>query len=264
VASLALALLVLALPNLALAQPEQPQPEQPEKLQQPRPERSRRRAPRRVRAKRPRPFGKGVVNFGGAAAFGSGPDGDFAFTFGANLGYFAQPGLEPGLSLELTVGGGSVQTQLTSLAYLRWIFYRSYGFSPYVKAAGGGLFVFGESDTLSLALWGGGGGFVIGLGGRLALNIEALVLRASPSSDCPADECTIMRFGFSLSVLFGGARPRPRRRRPRYLPPPRRPPAAPAPATPRPGITPTEPTPPAPGPTPGEVPTPTPDEPGLS
>ncbi len=217
---------------------------------------------RQSKRERPRPFGQGVINFGGAAAFGSRPDGGVAFTFGANVGCFVLPGVEPGTSVEFTVGSGSVQTQLTALGYLRWILYRSYGFSPYLKAAGGGLFVFGESERLSLGLWGGGGGLVIGLGGRLALNLEALVLRASPSSDCPAGECTIMRFGFSLSLFFGGGRPRPRHP-PRDLPSAGRPPTSPAPTL-GPNDASTLPTPSSPSSTPGEAPTPTPDEPGLS
>ena len=219
--------------------------------------------PPRLRIEPPRPFGQGVVNLGGGAAFGSGSDGGFAFTVGLNGGYFVLDGLEPGVSTSLTVGSG-IDTQLLLLPYIRWVLYRSFSFSPYLKVAGGGLFVFADAGTRKLGLYGGGGGVVFGLGGRLALNIEALALRATPKEDCPNDECTLLRFGLSLSVFFGGgsSAPTPRRgppapRLPGPEPDPTRSPR-PAPANPRPAPA------PQPTPSPGEVPAPAPDEPGLS
>ena len=218
-----------------------------------------------------RPFGRGVVDLGGAAAFGGSGDGGFAFTFGGNAGYFVLNGLEPGVQTDVTVGN-NIDTQWTVLPFLRWIPFSSRSFSPYLKATAGGLFVFGSGDTLKLGLYGGGGGVVLGLGGRMALNLEGLALRIAPKDRCPGGDCMLYRFGISISVLFGQPPPKKRRRRrrgPLFTPSPspaekhsppgngRKPHPPVSPSTP-----PEAPTPPlAPGP--DEIPTPTPDEPGL-
>lgn len=183
-------------------------------------------------------------------------------TLGVNAGYFVLPGLEPGVQADVTFGS-EIDSQITLLPFVRWMLFRSWGFTPYLKGTAGGLFVVTGDRTIKLGLFGGGGGIVIGLGGRLALNLEFLVLKVTPESECPLGECTLYRMGLSLSVLFGQAAP-PRRRRYRRVPapPPVDPTLPPDPAVP-PAPSPTPPAPGTPTPSPGEVPTPVPDEPGL-
>jgi hypothetical protein len=177
---------------------------------------------------RPRPFGQGTVNAGGALAFGSYGDG-FAFTLGANLGYFVLDGLEPGIYSDVTFGS-EINTEISVLPYLRYLLYRSYSLSPYLKVQGGGLFVI---DGPKLGVIGGGGGVIIGLGRGLAFNIEGLVLKLLPESDCgEGDNCIRYQMGFSISFLFGGARAPAPRHAPPPPPPPSEPPMAPGDAPP--------------------------------
>jgi len=156
------------------------------------------------RVQRPRPFGQGAVNVGGMLGFGSSGK-TVAFTLGLNLGYFVLDGLEPGIFSDVTFGS-EIETQISVLPYLRYIFHRSWRFSPFVKVQGGGLF-FVEGPKLGLV--GGGGGFVWGLGGNLGLNIEGMVFKLLPQSECPADDdCIRYNFGVSLSYLLGASPPR--------------------------------------------------------
>ena len=217
-------------------------------------------APRpRLRRPRSRPFGQGVFDLGGAAAFGASSTGGFQMTLGVNAGYFVLPGFEPGVQADVTFGS-EIDSQITLLPFLRWMLFRSWGFTPYLKGVAGGLFVMASDRTVKMGLVGGGGGLVIGLGGRLALNLEFLALKVVPQDQCPLGECTLYRMGLSLSVLFGqAARVRHRRAPP---PPPTDPTIAPDPAAPpAPGSPPSVPG--TPTPSPDEVPTPVPDEPGL-
>lgn len=205
------------------------------------------------RLERPRPFGQGAVNVGGMLGFGSSGK-SVAFTLGVNLGYFVLDGLEPGIFSDVTFGS-EIDTQVSVLPYLRYIFYRSWSFSPFIKAQGGGLFFI---DGPKLGLVGGGGGFVWGLGGNLGLNIEGMVFKLLPESECPPDDdCVRYSFGISLSYLIGARSSRARHRRPLPPSPPRRPqetaPPPPSAASP--------PSPPPPADEPGapaeETPTPT-------
>jgi hypothetical protein len=147
--------------------------------------------PRRL----PRPFRQGQLDFGGALGIGSTGQG-IAFTVGLNVGYFVLNGLEPGIYADVTFGSG-VDTQMSVLPFVRWMLYRSRRLSPYLKVQGGGLwFVNGPSTPLI----GGGGGIVVGLRGRLGLNLEFIALRLTNCSF--VDECWRYNGGVSLSVFY--------------------------------------------------------------
>ncbi len=176
--------------------------------------------PTRPRAplEEPRPFPRGSFNAG--LAFGLSTGQQTSVTLGGDFGYFVLPGLEPGLELHVTFGGGSTVTSL--LPYLRWVIWRSYTISPYLKAQAGRLFI---SDAPDLTSVGGGGGFVFFLTSVLGLQLEGMVYRLLPEEACPSNGCTATSFGLSLGFYFGGRRP--------SLPPPPLP--SPAPAGPQPG-----------------------------
>jgi hypothetical protein len=174
-----------------------------------------------------------------------------AFTLGAGFGYFVLPGLEPGLQVDVTFGS-SQATVASLLPYLRWVFWRSYVISPYVKVQGGRWFI---SEAPDLSLVGGGGGLVFFLTPLAGVQLEGVVYRLFPSDACPADGCTATRIGLSLGLYFGGDR--------RAAPPPR-PPPLPPPPPPSPSYSappsPVPSAPPASAPTPRD---PSKDEPGV-
>ena len=144
----------------------------------------------------PRPFGRGNINVGLGLGFSAGA-GETAFSVGGAFGYFVLDGLEPGLQLDVTFGSNR-PTVTALLPYLRWIFYRSYSVSPYLKAQGGRFFVTGHADVTAL---GGGGGIVVFISRRVGLQLEGLVFRLFPKDVC-ADECTVTDFGLSFGIYF--------------------------------------------------------------
>lgn len=160
---------------------------------------------------RSRPFESGSMNLGLALGLSSGEG--TAFSLGAGFGYFVLPGLEPGLELEVTLGSDR-PTVTSLLPYLRWVFWRSYTLSPYLKVQGGRWFISGQED---LSAVGGGGGLVFFLTRSAGLQLEALVLRLFPQDAC-GDSCTTTSVGFSLGLYFGNPPPVP----------PRSPPSPPA------------------------------------
>lgn len=171
-------------------------------------------APQRS-ADEPRPFARGSMNAGLALGFSSSGDGT-AFALGAGFGYFVLPGLEPGLELEVTFGSDR-PTVTSLLPYLRWIVWRSYTLSPFLKVQGGRWLISGQDD---LSVVGGGGGLVFFLTRNAGLQLEALVFRLFPADVC-GESCTTSSVGFSLGFYFGNPPP---------PPPPGPAPAPPAPA----------------------------------
>ena len=147
----------------------------------------------------PRPFGQHTMNASLALGFGVG-DGA-AFALGGSFGYFVVDGLEPGLDLEATFGEDRA-TVVSLLPYLRWVPWRSYPFSPFLKAQAGRWFI---TDYPDISVVGGGGGFVYFLSRWAGLQVEALVLHLIPDQGgCPDDSCTIPSFGLSFGFFFGG------------------------------------------------------------
>ncbi len=123
-----------------------------------------------------------------------------AFTLGGGFGYFVLPGLEPGLQVDVTFS--SRQPTVTSLLpYLRWMIWRSFAVSPFLKAQGGRWFI---SDNEDLSALGGGGGLVFFLSPLVGLQMEGLVFRLFPQEACPSNGCTTTSFGLSLGFYLGG------------------------------------------------------------
>jgi hypothetical protein len=175
----------------------------------------------------PRPFEQGNMRLGlilGLAAGG----GETTFTVGGAFGYDVLPGLAPGIEGEVTFGGPA-GTVGAVLPYLRWVLWRSYNVSPFIKLQGGWIrrgYLFEDlstketwSEGRDLGAIGGGGGLVFFLGRNVGLQLEALYLRLLPESEC-AGECDLPRFGISLGVYFGGGSPSQRRRQQQQAPPP--------------------------------------------
>lgn len=186
----------------------------------------------------PRPFDRGSLDLGLIVAISTG--GEVAVTLGGNFGYFVLPGLEPGLQVDVTFGSNR-PTVTSLLPYLRWVFYRSYVLSPYVKLQGGRFFIEGADDLSGI---GGGGGLVFFLTRVAGIQLEGMVYRLFPSDACLENGCTATSFGLTLGFYFGGGRgvlapapsappPPPQAPAPRAAPPPRSlPPASvPAPAS---------------------------------
>jgi hypothetical protein len=148
-----------------------------------------------------------------------------AFTLGGGFGYFVLPGLEPGVTLDVTFG--SDRPTVTSLMpYLRWVFWRSYVLSPFVKAQAGRWFI---SDAPDLTVLGGGGGVVFFLSQQAGLQLEGLVYRLFPEASCPDRNCWATSVGLSVGMYFGGRRSTPPPPPPPSPPPPSPPPPAPPP-----------------------------------
>ncbi len=181
----------LLLPATALA--EEPQVDEPGAVP------GRRHEAERAHGPPPRPFGRHTMNASLALGFGVG-DGA-AFALGASFGYFILDGLEPGLNLDATFGEDRA-TVVSLLPYLRWVPWRSYPFSPYLKVQGGRWFI---TDYPDITVVGGGGGFVYFLNRWAGLQVEAMALHLIPDEgSCPDDTCTIPSFGLSFGFFFGG------------------------------------------------------------
>lgn len=140
---LPLVLLLLAAP--ATARPRTPQEPAPTLVDEPFVDRADALARWRFKhAPKPseeelKPFGQHAMNAGFALGLGVGGEG-FAMGVGGAFGYFVLDGLEPGVDFNVTFG--SDQPVVVSLmGYLRWVFWRAFPFSPFLKVQGGAWFV---------------------------------------------------------------------------------------------------------------------------
>jgi len=160
----------------------------------------------------PRPFGRGSMSLGLVVGLSTGQG--TAFALGGGFGYFVLPGLEPGVQLDVTFGTDR-PTVTALMPYVRWVIWRSYLISPFIKAQAGRWFI---TDWDDVTVVGGGGGLVLFLSRLTGLQLEGAVYRLFPDGACPGGTCTVTSFGLSLGLYFGG---------PSAGPP--RPPAAPTP-----------------------------------
>ena len=184
--------------KLALAETEKAEGSHPPALQQPMPQPAPPSPAQPIAVEMPRPFQRGTVNMGLVLGLSTGQE--TAFTFGGSFGYFVLPGLEPGLQADVTFS--SRQPTVTSLLpYLRWIIWRSYSVSPYLKAQGGRWFI---SDNKDLSAFGGGGGLVLFLSPLVGLQMEGLAFRLFPQDACPSNGCITTSIGLSLGFYLGG------------------------------------------------------------
>ncbi len=145
----------------------------------------------------PKPFAQGAMNLG--LIFGISAGQTTSITLGGAFGYYVLNGLEPGLELEV-IFGSDRNTVTSLLPYLRWIIWRSYSFSPFLKVQGGRWFISNEDD---LTVLGGGGGAVMFLSRMAGLVLEGMVYRLFPESGC-GDNCTLPSFGLTLGFFLGG------------------------------------------------------------
>ncbi len=150
-------------------------------------------------ADKPKPFGQHTMNAGlnlGLNVSGS----DITFQVGGNFGYFVLPGLEPGLSADVTFGTDS-NTTFSLMPYLRWVFWRAYPFSPYIKAQGGRWFIL---DAVDISLVGGGVGFIFFITDWMAIQAEGLAMYLIPDSGpCPNDRCVVPVVGLNFGFFWG-------------------------------------------------------------
>lgn len=144
----------------------------------------------------PRPFGQASIDLGLILGISTGHE--TSFTFGATGGYFVLNGLEPGLQIEVTVSSAN-PTVTSLLPFLRWIIWRSYPVSPYLKIQGGRWFI---SDYPDVSTLGGGGGLVFFFSSQAGLQVEGMVYRLFPDTACPNDSCLTSNFGLSLGFFF--------------------------------------------------------------
>lgn len=146
-----------------------------------------------------KPFGQHTMNAGlnlGLGVSGS----DISFQVGGNFGYFVLPGLEPGLSTDVTFGTDQ-DTTISLMPYVRWVFWRAYPFSPYLKVQGGRWFVIGSTD---ISLVGGGVGFVFFITDWMAIQAEGLAMYLVPDEGpCPNDRCVVPVVGLNFGFFWG-------------------------------------------------------------
>lgn len=131
-----------------------------------------------------RPFGRGAMEIS-ASLGGAGWGGDFTLSIGASFAYYVINGLAPGLDVqyETTFSDLEYPQSFTLLPFIKYVFYRSIRFSPYVVVAGGREFQWAGTDNpakgySAIDSWivGGGPGVNIGLNRRFGLSIEVLFL----------------------------------------------------------------------------------------
>lgn len=195
-------LLVVLLAGTAMARPARSAPPLPDEpfieLAD-----ARARLLHRVRPKqadRLEPFGQHTMNAGFGLGLGR-SDGGFSMGIGGTFGYFVIDGLEPGVDLSVTFGEDD-PVVVSLMGYLRWVFWRAYPFSPFLKVQGGRWFI---TDWPDISVVGGGGGFVYFLSRWAGLQAEVLVLHLIPDEGaCPDDTCTVPSFGLSFGFFFGG------------------------------------------------------------
>ena len=150
-------------------------------------------------AQQQRPFGQHTMN--ASFALGLGVGQGTAFGLGGSFGYFVLDGLEPGLDLEASFGSDQA-TVISVLPYLRWVPWRSYSFSPYLKVQGGRWFVIDYPDLSVVA---GGGGVVLFLSRNAGVQLEVMAVHLVPDEGgCPNDTCTVPSFGLRFGLFFGG------------------------------------------------------------
>ena len=131
-----------------------------------------------------RPFGKGAMELGfGLGGWGGG--GDFTLSVGAAFAYYVVNGLAPGLQIDYqtTFSDFEYPQSFTLLPFLKYVFYRSHSFSPFLVVAGGREFQWAGTDDpdkgyAAIGSWiaGGGPGVHIGFGRRFGLSIQVLFL----------------------------------------------------------------------------------------
>ncbi len=197
-------LLVVLLAGTAMARPARSAPPLPDEpfieLAD-----ARARLLHRVRPKqadRLEPFGQHTMNAGFGLGLGR-SDGGFSMGIGGTFGYFVIDGLEPGVDLSVTFGEDD-PVVVSLMGYLRWVFWRAYPFSPFLKVQGGAWFIPDEAYS-DVGLVGFGGGGALFVTSHLAVIFEGMALYLMPvEGACPDDLCWAPGFSLSFGYVFGG------------------------------------------------------------
>ncbi len=122
-----------------------------------------------------KPFGKGEKELGiglGMAGYGD----NYYIGIGASFAYYVIKGLAPGLSLNYTTDFGSTEMadSITVLPYLKWVFFRSHKFSPYVVVDAGKEWQWAGQYPAHSWIAGAGFGAHIGIGKHVMINVSIL------------------------------------------------------------------------------------------
>lgn len=147
----------------------------------------------------PRRYGdRGTTHLGIALGLGSSGRG-FAYTAGAEFGYFVLDGVAPGLDAHVTGGTGLLTTGL-ALATLRLVPIRTGGFSLFLVGRAGRVMIADHDDGYGV---GGGAGLLLFGSSRVGLKIAYDLLRLTPASFCSdlAAGCTL--HGLAVGVVAG-------------------------------------------------------------
>ena len=147
---------------------------------------------------RPRRYGDaGTHHLGLSFGIRSG-NGGVLWAVGAQYGRFLIDGLAP--TLETSVSGGTgALTVATTMAALRWLPWRGGNIWPLIVPRAGRVIIQDRADV-----WGAGGtaGVIVGLSGRLGLQLAYDYLRLFPEEDCTglSSGCSLHNFGIGLVI----------------------------------------------------------------
>lgn len=152
-----------------------------------------------ARAQPPRYGDAGSNHVGVSLGIGGGTRG-FVWGAGAEYGRFLVDGVAPTLEADVS-GGSQVLTVARTMAAVRLLPLRWGNVWPLLVPRAGRLFISDHSD-----LWGAGAtaGLLVGLGGRVGLQVAYDYLRLFPSGRCAdlANGCSIGRFGLGAVIGF--------------------------------------------------------------
>jgi hypothetical protein len=144
-----------------------------------------------------RPFARGTIIPRLGFGFGYSPD-LITLGWGLGAGYFVVDGLEVGATVSGThlIWGRDLKREFPGIEDqlpnalieitpgLRYVFYRSRWFSPYIFAGVGPTFVTHNAPAPVMAHWSAGPGFFIGLGRRVFLDISVQFSGRFPGPQC--------------------------------------------------------------------------------
>lgn len=138
------------------------------------------------------------MDAGLALGLGIGPP--VSFTVGGSFGYFVVDGLELGLGSAVTFGPDQ-DTVIELMPYVRWVFWRAYPISPYVRVRGGRLFII---DNIDVSVVGASVGAVLFAGRHFGIQAEGGFQYLFPDEGlCPGDDtCLVPVFGLNVGFFF--------------------------------------------------------------
>lgn len=124
-----------------------------------------------------KPFGKGDMELGVGLGM-SGYGDQYYMMLGAAFGYYVINGLAPGIDINYTTDFGSTDfsDSITLLPFLKWVFYRSHKFSPYIIGGAGREFQWAGAFPVHSWLAGLGFGAHIGIGSHVVIKIQMMFL----------------------------------------------------------------------------------------